>query len=422
MTEYLVIRLGRNADDLSHWIVVDSSGARHSPPVAGMLAESRADLHDRAVIVLVPSEDVLTTTVDIPVKGSKLQSALPYALEEFLAEDVDHLHFAAGVKRSSGRTPVCVVSRERMNDWLSRLDAAGIVPDSLMAESHGLARIPGTISMLLDQDTIFVNDGSDVELVMQGVGPGDALAAIGALDDDPPDEDEAESTNRLPRHVLAYCEPGDDKRFQHDWIAIRHELDSLDVKLLPDGITPKLAVTVATGSGINLLQGQYAPKREYGNLFQPWKYAAALAGIFVLVSIGAKAVDYYVMSARAEELRETFNAEYQSMLPGAPETSDPLAVVESLRRRIGNTGTSPVFLQSMGQLAVAVQRNDKAKVQAVSYRAGVIDVRVSAPDVATLDTVRQAIVEGGQFRADIQSTDADGDNVSSRIQIRETGR
>ncbi len=423
MAEYLVIRLGRNPDDLSHWIAVDSTGARHSPPVAGMLAEAVTDLHDREVIVLVPGADVLTTTVDIPVKGAKLQAALPYALEEFLAEDVDDLHFAAGSKRSSGRTPASVVSRERMDDWLSRLTTAGISPSSVIPDSHGLARIPGTISLLLDEDTIFINDGGDTELVMQGVGPSDALAAIGALDDDlSRDDGEVDTDVTMPRHVLVYCEPGDEERFQHDWIAIRHELDSLDVKLLPDGITPKLAVTVATGSGINLLQGQYAPSREYGGLFQPWKYAALLAGIFVLVSIGGKAVDYYVTSGRADTLRQTFNAEYQAVLPGAPESSDPLAVVESLRRRIGTVDTSPVFLQSMGQLATAVQRSQNAKVQAISFRGGVTDVRVNAPDIATLDTVRQAIAEDGQFSADIQSTDQDGDKVSSRIQIQETRR
>lgn len=422
MSEFLVIRIDASQPQLAHWIAVDSSGARRSQPSVGTLQEAAADVGDRQVIVLVPGTDILTTSVDIPVKGAKLLAALPFALEEHLADDVEELHFAAGARRSSGRTPVSVVSHQRMEEWLSELAYADIHPDSLVAEGYGLARIPGTISMLVSGDLVFINDGANVELVMQGVSPGDALAAIGALDDrGGSGSDAGGGAAGMPRHVLVYCDAGDDERYQHDWIAIRHELDSLDVKLLPDGITPRLAVTVATGAGINLLQGRYAPRKEYSGLFRPWRYAAMLALAFAIVGVGGKALDYYMLSRQEADLKALFNSEYRQMLPGAPETDDPAAVVDSLRRRIGNVDTPPVFLQSMEQLARAFRQHGSASIQAISFRAGVIDLRVSAPDVATLDGVQRAIGESGRFQASIQSTDQDGDKVSSRIQIQVTG-
>ena len=422
MSEFLVIRLPQQPQQLAHWIAVDATGARRSPPVAGMLSEAHKDVGERKVIVLVPSAEVLTTSVEIPVKGAKLLAALPYALEEYLAQDVEDLHFAAGTRRATGRTPVSVVSHGQLGEWLDTLSDAGIQPDSIIAESYGLARIPGTISMLLAGDLVFINDGADVELVMQGVSPGDALAAIGALDDsEAGGDDETSESPSMPRHVLVYCEPGDDERYQHDWIAIRHELDSVDVKLLPDGVMPRLAVTVATGAGINLLQGQYAPRKEYAGLFRPWKTAAMLLVAFGLVGLGVKAFDYYQLSRQVDELRQVFNTEYQQMLPGAPETDDPEAVIESLRRRVGNVEAPPIFLQSMAALGRAIQQNQQAKITAISFRAGIVDLRVTAPDVATLDNVQRAISEGGRFRAAIQSTDQDGEGVSSRIQIQEAG-
>lgn len=421
MSEHLVIRLGDTPTEMVQWIAVDSTGSRRSLPGAGTLAEARNDIGDRNVIVLVPSAEVLTTSVDIPVKGAKLHAALPYALEEYLAEDVESLHFAAGAKRASGRTPVSVVSRARMNSWVELLAEAGIEANAIVADSYGLARIPGTISMLLAEDHVFINDGGDVELVMQAVSPGDALAAIGALDDGTSGDEAGTSGSNMPRHVLVYCEPGDDERYQHDWIAIRHELDSIDVKLLPDGVMPRLAVTVATGAGVNLLQGDYAPRKEYSGLLRPWKFAAMLFAAFALVGLGAKTADLMLLKKQETELRQTFNQEYQQMLPGAPETDNPVAVVESLRRRLGTVDTPPLFLQSMEQLSRALQQNGSAKIQAISFRSGIVDLRVVAPDVATLDGVQRAIAESGQFRAAIQSTDQDGDNVSSRIQIQVAG-
>lgn len=422
MSEYLVIRLGESADEPAHWIAVDSSGARRSELGSGMLYEAQPEVGDRDVIVLVPSAEVLTTSVDIPVKGAKLQAALPYALEEYLAEDVENLHFAAGVRRSNGRTPVSVVSHRNMESWLATLQEAGIEPGSVVADSYGLARIPGTISMLVSADQVFINDGGNTELVMQGVSPGDALAAIGALDDGIATETEdGDAPLLLPRHVLVYCEPAAEERYQHDWIAMRQELDSVDIKLLPDGIVPRLAVTVATGAGINLLQGRYAARKEYSGILRPWRYAAALLLVFVLVGVGAKATDYYLLTRQETELKALFNTELQQIVPGSAATDDPARVIESLRRRSGTAVASPIFLQSMEQLSRAMVQNREAKIQAISFRAGVIDLRVTAPNVAMLDSIQQAVREGGRFEATIQSTDQDGDNVSSRIQIQESG-
>jgi len=193
------------------------------------------------------------------------------------------------------------------------------------------------------------------------------------------------------------------------------------VKLLPDGVMPRLAVTVATGAGVNLLQGTFAPKREYSGLLRPWRHVAMLLVGLGLVGLAVKVTDYYVLSAQETELREAFNSEYQAMIPGAPTTDDPMAVVDSLRRRLGTVESSPVFLQSMEQLSNAISQNRQARIQAISFRGGVIDLRISAPDVATLDAVQRSIADSGQFSAAIQSTDQDGDRAASRIQIEEAG-
>ena len=423
MSEYLVIRISEDPYQPASWIAVDSSGARRGSPATGMLSDAKADIGDREVIVLVPSAEVLTTSVDIPIRGgAKLLAALPYALEEYLADDIEKLHFAAGARRSSGRTPVSVVDHERLRGWLEILDEAGIKASSIVADSYGLARIPGTISMLLAEDHVFINDGGDIELVMQDVSPGDALAAIGALDDGIDDENQLDTeAPALPRHVLVYCEASDEERYQHDWIAMRQELDSVDVKLLADGIMPRLAVTVATGAGINLLQGEYGAKKEYGGLFRPWKYAAILLLVLGIVGMGAKATDYYLLLQQEAELQQMFNTEYRQIIPGAPETDDPSRVVASLRARAGTVTSSPVFLQSMEQLSRAMIENREARIEAISYRAGVVDVRVTAPNVAMLDSIQKAVGQNGQFQATIQSTDQDGEQVNSRIQIQEIG-
>jgi general secretion pathway protein L len=419
MAEFLVIRLPAERDAAADWIAVDSSGTRLSAPVTGPLAEAVRDIADRSVIVLVQATKVLTTTVDIPVKrGPRLLSALPFALEEQLADDVENLHFAAGIRRDNGMLPVAIVAHEHMRSWLDQLEAAGISPSKIVAENHGLARIPGTLSLLATQDQIMFNDGADNEFVLQGVKPSDALAVAGALNDSAEDTDLSDASG----HLLVYCEPAVEQHFGHDWNALRHELASVDINLLPDGLLPRLAVTVATGRGINLLQGQYGARTEVGDLFRPWRFAAILLLALGVVGIGGKGVDYYRLSQEEAALKAQFSEIYREIRPqDNREVLDPVATVNSVRRGAGGPVAAQVFLPSLQQLGIAMQQNGSADIEAISYRAGVIDVRLTAPDVATLDSIQKIVSGSGRFTASIQSTDQVGDKVSSRIQIREAG-
>jgi general secretion pathway protein L len=425
MAEILVLEPGPDDGQSARWIVVDSNGARLGPPVMGPLSAVQADIADRRVIVLVPAPDVLTTSVDIPLKSpAKIQQALPFALEEMVADDVDDLHFAAGPRRENGRIPVSVVNRERLEGWLDRLHDAGIRPDALVAENYGLASIPGTTSLLVADDCVMINDGGDVELVLQGVTPSEALQAIGALDDDTADPEESADTDEVPaaRHVLVYCDVDSEQRFAHEFNALRAECDSLDVKLLPDGRLPRLAVTVGAGAGVNLLQGAYGPRTEYAGYFRPWRSAAVVLLALAVIATGGKAVSGWQLDREEARLQERFLAEYREIAPGASDIRDPVAVISSLRARAGGgTASSSLFLESLEQLGVAMQANAEASINAISYRAGVVDIRVSAPSVAVLDDIQRRIDDSGTFEADIQSTDQDDDKVNSRIQIRTTG-
>jgi general secretion pathway protein L len=278
--------------------------------------------------------------------------------------------------------------------------------------------------MLVAEGQVMINDGADVELVMQGVSPTDALAAIGALDDTA-DGDDRESNQAaspaMPRHVLVYCEPQDEEKYQHDWLAIRNEMESVDVNLLSDGVMPRLAVTVASGAGINLLQGDFGARTEYSGLLRPWRYAAILLLALGLVGTAAKATDLYMLKRQEAELKQQFETEYRQIAPGASSVEDPIRLVASLRARLGTSGTPPLFLQSLEQLSRALQQNREARIEAISYRAGVVDIRLSAPNVSTLDKIQRGVSESGQFEAAIKSTDQHGDSVSSRIQIKASG-
>ena len=419
MAEFLVIRLGADENAHASWIAVDDAGTRRTPPVMGPLEEALKDVGDREVIVLAPAGETSTLTCDLPAKGARLRAALPFALEEQVADEIENLHFAPGPRRAAGDLPVVVVAHDKMGAWLARLQEAGIRPARLIPEDHGLAFVPNTLSMLVAENQVVFNNGADLAFVMQGVSPTDALMAAGILGEN----GLADAATENPGHLLVYCEPTDEQRFSEEWSRLRQYLDSVDINLLPDGVLPRLAVTVASGSGVNLLQGRYGESTDVGALVRPWRYVAMLLVALGVLGIAGKGIDYVRLTAEETALKEQFTAEYRKIRPDdTREVMDPLGTVTSIRRSFGAPGSAPaVFLPLLQQLALAMQENKDADIQAISYRAGVVDVRLTAPDVATLDRIEKGISQSDRFNATIQSTDRVGDQVNSRIQIREVG-
>ena len=196
MAESFILRLSDTPGE-SRWITVDASGARTGLSGQGSLREAAAVIGQRRVVVLVPADEVLLTDAELPVRGAaRIRQALPFALEEQVAEDLNQLHFGAGRRDARDRIAAAVVRRERLEGWIQRLQDAGIEAQAMLAEQCGvpvsptatvwliegsacLARHPGTMPMRVEGDTV-------EELLMfadpRGAGHAAEIVQIGDTD------------------------------------------------------------------------------------------------------------------------------------------------------------------------------------------------------------------------------------------------
>lgn len=92
---------------------------------------------DGPATILVPGEAVRLMCVDLPVAGiARRREALPFAIEDQVAEPVESLHLVLGPEIAPRRHLVAVVSHAVMAQWAAIADAGGlghaaIVPDPL---------------------------------------------------------------------------------------------------------------------------------------------------------------------------------------------------------------------------------------------------------------------------------------------------
>src|SRR5208282_2810021 len=145
MADWLLLRLPRTPEEPATWLVASAAGAPLTATQSGPLTLAASAALTRRVCALVPAADVILSEPELPARsGAKLQQLVPYALEEHLAADIDELHFALGRRAAdSTRTPVAVVARSLMDEWLGMLRAAGLEPECLYPDSELLPANPG---------------------------------------------------------------------------------------------------------------------------------------------------------------------------------------------------------------------------------------------------------------------------------------
>ena len=98
--------------------------------------------------------------------------------------------------------------------------------------------------------------------------------------------------------------------------------------------------------------------------------------------------------------------------------SGDLASCEAeVRRRLITTvnGSGAGFLAALDRVTRAW--NDDTRVEALSFRTGVMDLRVLAGSVSTLDEFTREISSSGSFQASIQSANPTQDGILGRLQV-----
>jgi len=413
MPETLVIRIDSADDRQADWVAIDEQGRRIGPKASGPLADAAAAAGGRATVVLLPAVDVLLTRVELPVRGSaKILRALPFALEEQIAEDIEALHFAAGRPDADGRVPAAAVDREQFEGWLAALQEAGIDPQIVCSEAEGCPAAPNHLNWLLDTHRCLARSGDGVPVMLEIESIDEALKYGPEF---PGEEDQ-------PRHLSVYLTADARNRHGEALEALRPQFASLELRVLPEGVLPHLAAGVVTRDPINLRQGAFAPRTQVDRLWKPWRGAAALLGVLALLLVGQEALSLVQLKQEEQRLDAAIETAFQQALPGA-RMEDPRFQVERRLAALRGTGNAAneSFLQALETAGSSLGAAQNVRLDALSYRAGVLDLRLLAPDVDALERIRRAVGRDGQFSATIQQADQRDEGVEGRIQLRGDG-
>lgn len=412
MTDSLIIRVPEQEGAVASWLIFDATVGRVGVPQSGPLALAAALATNRRIVALVPGVDVLLAEPDLPVRGgARLAQVVPFALEEQLASDVETLHFAIG--RHEGErsgTPVAVVTRERMDQWLAHLRGAQLNPDTVHIDSTALPANPGQSVLLIEGDRLFVRHPGRMPLMLDVQPLLDALELADLFASDP------------PRSAIVYLSQDDWNSHQVTLDAVRERLESLKVQLLPHGALPLLANEVIANPPINLLQGPYAPRTRGAVQWRNWRVAAILLAALIGLNLTAKALDIWRLGKEERALDAAVEQVFREAMPGEQNAVDARRRMEARLATIRGTSGAGAenLLEVVSIIANALGQVPGTSIEALSFRGNVLDLKVAAKDVAALDSLQNLVARRG-LQAELQSSSARAEGVEGRIQIKGRG-
>lgn len=427
MSEQLVIRLaetGLNAEQQVDWGLYTAggqlmdSGSSTLPSIYSQLVQHHSGVSIR---VIVPGESVLLTSASVPSRQLRqIKQALPFMVEEIIADDIESVHIAipSPLNVESALVDVAIVSHRVMVDWLDELYSNQLSPDQLLVDMLCVPHRSASVSLLIDGPNILLRTGDHSGLVLQyddfQLLFADILAKLTLPSDMSikPGLNVLYSRDNAPQAdpVLTYLR---DQFGDHDIKA--QQYDESVFELIAS------ASCQTQNQQLNLLQGGYAVKNLQNNHWQQWRIAASIAVIgivsYLLVNLSA---GWYFQSEATRIDRQSV-ALYKELFPNERRVVSPKKQMENHLRSMGVSGNGH-FLQLLAETAGQFSAQDDPSallVEALRFDSGRGDLQfqVQSPSIERLDQLKQLLAQQG-LSVEINSATEQDDYIVGRFVVR----
>lgn len=388
------------------WLVMEN-GRPLGELMRGDLASAVPLAVNAQVIVAIPAEHVLLLDVSLPGRNrQKLLNAVPYAVEDYLIDDVDDLHFALSPQSVDNQYTVAVINRDKLLAWQKILDDAGL---------HMQVMIPDSLALQYKEQDWTVLDAGDRQFVrcepFRGfVAKRDSVMNLLTVS--------LHEAKQKPR-VIEVRLPADSG---NEWPESIEDIPLLK-KEYDQEVTSLLGCDYSPQTSINLLQGEFSRRENISKHLRPWYGVAALLAVWLVWQGGMNVFQYYQLKGQHTALKKQVEQVYRRAFPGSRRVVNaPLQMKQKLKKLRKQTGKSTTSMTEMLAVAAPILMKAKAlKINNLRYQDGKLDLDLELKDLQTLDKLKENLATKEDWKVEIQSASSRKDKVESRLQIRSVG-
>ncbi len=360
----------------------------------------------KRILLLIPSEEVVLSEVDIPATNPKLLArAVPYALEENLAEAVESLHFVYHRKAGDKLLNVAAMNAVRLQQWLDVLEQYGLVPHVILPDVFALPVQPGTAALVIDerQRALFRSDtfsGYCLDFTLL------SMLLPKVLEDD-----------AIEKVVLGGP------------VSMERDLSLGDV--FPEGIQLQPEKNLYRQCDASLLQAlplnllnRFQRKGQQGwtKHLSRWKSVVLLAVLLSVLWTLVMGVKNYQLNNQLKQLDSAIARVYAETFPNRRVDSDYRILHAGMAEQLkildpGSVVTQVSPLELLAIITPAIKQFDDVTLSTLRFDTTGLNLAVTAASLSRLEQFRAAIDTQG-IDAEVVSSTTSANKVESTLRIK----
>jgi len=385
------------------WAFVNELGKLTTKLSRGPLSDISALAKGRRATILIDSSCFNFESVNVPSQNRQRQlQAVPFALEDNLAVDIENMHFALGNKQTDNLLPVVSITKTLLDETLEQFKQADIFTEHLSADCIALPIEKNSWTILVNEDSAIIKtdhfsgqycDRDNLSIIL--------LALF-------------KKTENTPENITFYHEDND----EHAADLLANIDTSINIKTYSEHPMSIFALNLKDAHKLNILQGDYAPKRKSSVLLKPWKAAAAIASILIILQLVYASLEINQLQEKNLKLTHQIEKEFKRTNPGARKFHNIQKRMErKLKDLRGGGGKSgQVFLEILSEAASILSNNKNIDIRGIAYKDKHVDMDISADNLQTLEMIKNKLTAKRKIKTTL-STSVEKNKTRGRLRL-----
>jgi general secretion pathway protein L len=378
------------------WALCKDNGTLNSRGTVDSLDALELPKNVDKVVAVAPANEVTVRKVEVPARSrSKALAAIPYALEETLASDVEQLHFAMLDWKPGAHATVAIVDKAKISNWYQAIGQLPFPVDALIPEYLLIPIHP-------QSDATIVRTDSDQVCIRTGPNDGIVLDSY-SLDLWWHDLARKDIAIACQDREIARRLVGTGGTMVREW----------DIGAdFPEWLRHHTHIDITA----NLLQGDYKPHHQ-GQEGGRYKIAGAVLIAAFVIQFVASGYEYFQLASQQKRLNEQIETVFRETFPDAQRIVNPRLQMEQRLKRLRSgyvgEGEFQILLSAVAR-AIPVA---KGTIEEISFRDNALTVTCITRDFTGLDALKKKFSEDPLVAVELLSSGSRDNRVSGRFKI-----
>jgi len=349
----------------------------------------------RRVLILIPSSEVVITSVNIPSKNKKqLLQAIPFSLEDSLADDIEDLHFAVKQDETSNHSQVAIIKRSTLEQYLDTFQENGITAHFILPEILGQFYRKDTWSIISNNEQKNVNVRLDE---LEGFVCDESMLEMFLA---------KKLENNKPKKIFTNT----------DKLSLPEYLQTLDIEALDENTIDYQSVLSALP--LNLIT-HFSRKSNKSTInWNVWRPTFIITSLLASVWAGVFVWQNTLLQQQSKLINQKIEQVYKSSFPDGRIVDASVqmkSALDKLKANAGRTVNSPLPL--IADISPLLKEYKDVSLSEINYKENELTLIMQSPTLTRLEAFKRDAAEKVKLKVDIKSSTTTSNKVEATLII-----